>query len=90
MCQTSDCLNATTCRRRAAGTGCPMDLAAVAGVVETVQYGMVRPAELLGYFQDVPADRLAPTIAPAAGVAGRGSRMAKLTRALAHQRRVAY
>lgn len=86
MCQPHDCPNAATCRRRAAGMGCPMDLAAIPAVIETVQYGEVRPAELMGFFHEEPAE--APMAAPAPEIspvlAYIGLRMADLPTVMAH------
>lgn len=85
MCQPHDCPNAATCRRRAAGKGCPMDRAA-AEVIETVQYGEVRPEEVLGFFHEGPAQApvaaLLPEISPV--LAHIGLRMADLPTVMAH------
>lgn len=84
MCQPHACPNAATCRRRAAGKGCPMDLAA-AGIIDTIQYGEVRTEELLGFFHDEPAAEpagLMPEIG--AVLAHIGGRMADVPMVMAH------
>lgn len=84
MCQPHACPNAATCRRRAAGKGCPMDRAA-AGIIDTVQYGEVRPEELLGFFHEESASEpvgLVPEIG--AVLAHIGGRMADVPMVMAH------
>lgn len=85
MCQPLACQNAATCRRRAAGKGCPMDRAA-AGIIDTVQFGEVRPEELLSFFHEEPAEApiaaLLPGISPVLAHIGR--RMADVPMVMAH------
>lgn len=84
MCQPLACQNAATCRRRAAGKGCPMDRAA-AGIIDTVQFGEVRPEELLSFFHEEPASEPADRMpAMDAILAHIGRRMADVPMVMAH------